>query len=131
MNLINKFGETSNKRHHHNDSKLKTSIFKTFDISVNNQCLDLKNKRISNLISPINSKDAVTKGYLANMYNQQADQINSIKKDVEKIIMHQQNEKLYNDNKEYLSALEARFTHIEDYLFQTIAYKNKIDPSKV
>lgn len=94
MSYINKFGEILNKRTRttddkdDNDKKLHIELLKLFDITADNQCLDVRKKRISNLLAPVDPKDAVTKAYLnnkiININNTHADDIKQIKNEIEK-----------------------------------------------
>lgn len=78
MNFINKFGETSTN-HKLNNTKLGKHLLKTFDISIKNKCLDLHEKRISNLATPIDLNDAVTKAYLTKRNNFLSKEIENVK----------------------------------------------------
>lgn len=78
MNFINKFGETSNNQKL-NSTKLGKNLLKTFDISIKNKCLDLHEKRISNLATPIDLNDAVTKAYLTKRNNFLSKEIENVK----------------------------------------------------
>lgn len=63
-NSINKFGRRSSNNDQLTNNKLKNSLLKTWNISINNNCLNLQDKKISNLVSPTEPQDAASKSYV-------------------------------------------------------------------
>lgn len=88
MSFINKFGESTTPKIKFTNTKLRSMFLKMFNIGVNNHVFDMHQKRITNLVAPIDPKDAVTKAYLKRSNDLLTNKIDEVVKDFETKIQY-------------------------------------------